>query len=238
VGRWKRLKPPRQGIEENRGAVNDALTLEVAERQRAEEELTESRRRLQAALDAARLGVWARDLVTGEFACDQRAKTIIGIEPEATVTYGQSLSLLVAEDREALSRLCAGCCEEQDSNINAEYRIQPPDGHIRLDSSPVKGTICGQRASPKRRSCVCGGGYTPYRFHSRNHGLAARVSSCFWFAAFQSAIWSLLGSGSESICSSNSISAMVFSRSMSWGYRCRAGRIGFLHSRQGYHRAF
>lgn len=58
---------------------------------------------------------------------------------------------------------------------------------------------------------VCSGNcaYPPYRFQSRNHGLFAYVSSCFLFAAFQSAIWSRLVSGSVKMCSSNFISLMV-----------------------------
>jgi hypothetical protein len=50
---------------------------------------------------------------------------------------------------------------------------------------------------------------TPHSRQSRNHGLPASISSCWRFAASQSASLSGLASDSATIRSSNSISAMV-----------------------------
>lgn len=54
----------------------------------------------------------------------------------------------------------------------------------------------------------------PYRFHRRNHGLAAYLSSCLRFAASRSVKLSGLLSGSAKMRFSHSISAMVFSTSI------------------------
>ncbi len=132
-------------------ALNQALTLEVAERKHAEQQLTESRRRLQAAMDAAQLGVWARALATGELVCDERARTIIGAEAEAGITYEELLSR-VAEDRDSFRDLFEGRCEEQAGNINVEYRIQSPGrgtrwvhlcGSVMRDSSGTPQRVTG-----------------------------------------------------------------------------------------------
>jgi hypothetical protein len=69
-----------------------------------------------------------------------------------------------------------------------------------------------------RRSVPSGGfsrgGQTPYRFHSRNHGLCAYISSCLRFAAERSLNWSGRVSGRAKMCSSHSISAIACSASI------------------------
>ena len=130
-------------------ALNEELKLKVAERKRAELELTESRRRLQVAMDAAKLGIWAHDLTTGELVCDKRTKTILGMEPAAPITYAQLLARLVAEDREAFSQLFEGRSEQQSRKINFEYRIQSPDRSLRWVH--VRGsTMRDSSGAPKR----------------------------------------------------------------------------------------
>ena len=57
-------------------------------------------------------------------------------------------------------------------------------------------------------------GQTPYRFHSRNHGLCAYISSCVRFAADRSLNWSGLVSGRTKMRSSHSISAIACSASI------------------------
>jgi hypothetical protein len=58
------------------------------------------------------------------------------------------------------------------------------------------------------------GGQTPYRCHSRNHGLWAYISSCLRFAAERSLNWSGRVSGRAKMCSSHSISAIACSASI------------------------
>ena len=55
---------------------------------------------------------------------------------------------------------------------------------------------------------------TPYRFHRRNHGFAAYISSCFRFKASRSHNRGRLVSGNAKMRSSHSISEMFFSTSM------------------------
>ena len=107
-------------------SLNAALTLEVHERKRAELELTESRWHLQKAMDAAKLGVWRRELSSGELICDQRTKAIFGADPDIPLNYEQLLSRIVPEDREAFGRLFA----EEEGDIDVEYRIASADSGV------------------------------------------------------------------------------------------------------------
>jgi PAS domain S-box-containing protein len=81
---------------------------EIAERQRAEEELRESEDRLRQATEAAELGTWDYDPIKGEMSWDERAKAAFGLPPEADVDYEPFLAGLHPEDRqrtdEALQR--------------------------------------------------------------------------------------------------------------------------------------
>ena len=107
-------------------SLNAALILEVHERKRAELQLTESRWHLQKAMDAAKLGVWRRELSSGELICDQRTKAIFGADPDIPLNYEQLLNRIVPEDREAFGRLFA----EQDGDIDLEYRIASADSGV------------------------------------------------------------------------------------------------------------
>ena len=107
-------------------SLNASLILEVHERKRAELQLTESRWHLQKAMDAAKLGVWRRELSSGELICDQRTKAIFGADPDIPLNYEQLLNRIVPEDREAFGRLFA----EQDGDIDLEYRIASADSGV------------------------------------------------------------------------------------------------------------
>jgi signal transduction histidine kinase/ActR/RegA family two-component response regulator/HAMP domain-containing protein len=108
-------------------SLNAALTLEVNERKRAEHELSESRWHLQKAMDAAKLGVWRRDLSSGELICDERTKAIFGAAPDLPLNHEQLLNRIPAEDRAAFGRLFA----EQEGDIDVEYRIASADCGVR-----------------------------------------------------------------------------------------------------------
>jgi PAS domain S-box-containing protein len=111
--------------------ANAALTAEIGERKRTELELGESKRRLRAAMDAAKLGVWRRDLLTDEIFWDARTKAIFGFASNGVITHEYLLSRILPEDREAFSRTVAAQSEQENGDINVEYRIYWPDGSTR-----------------------------------------------------------------------------------------------------------
>jgi PAS domain S-box-containing protein len=115
---------------------NAALIAEITERKRAQFDLAESRRRLLAALDAAKLGVWSRDLLTEKIVWDERAKEIFGIAPtDEPWTFDRLLESIVPEDRESSRRTLAQQLQQEDGNFSLEYRVNVSAGvrwiHVR-----------------------------------------------------------------------------------------------------------
>jgi PAS domain S-box-containing protein len=108
--------------------ANAALMAEVTERKRAEAELAESRHNLVAALDAAKLGIWSRDLLTDKLVWDERTKEIYGVASTAEeVTEEQLLECIVPEDREVSRLMRAQQLQEADNtsgNFSLEYRVK------------------------------------------------------------------------------------------------------------------
>jgi len=107
---------------------------DLSESKRAEFELTASRRQLRTALDAAKLGIWNRDLETGILTGDALARSIFGWEPGEVPTIATLLSHIVPEDRERFVELSARI-ERAEGDVSTHYRIQLPGGGIRWVSA-------------------------------------------------------------------------------------------------------
>jgi PAS domain-containing protein len=81
----------------------------VEEEQRnAEAELVQMEERLRLATEAAALGTWDFDLVTGALTWSERCKAIFGFAPEADITYELFLQTLHPDDRDRTDACCAG----------------------------------------------------------------------------------------------------------------------------------
>ncbi|MGG5808866.1 PAS domain-containing protein [Falsiroseomonas sp. CW058] len=112
--------------------------VDVTERRLAGAALRESERRLRLAQDAAGIGVWERDLVTGAAAWTEREYRLYGIDPSLPPPDAETLrALILPEDRaqgllfERLrDRGLAG--EDPSAALRVEYRIRQPDtGEVR-----------------------------------------------------------------------------------------------------------
>jgi PAS domain S-box-containing protein len=99
-----------------------------ADRRRSEAELTESRERLQLALDGAELGVWSVDTSTGRFENDARDSRIHGHHQAPPKTLQEARAFIHADDLRSLdaafmaSMRTGGSCK-------AEYRLTAVSGH-------------------------------------------------------------------------------------------------------------
>jgi two-component system cell cycle sensor histidine kinase/response regulator CckA len=100
---------------------------DITDRKRAERELRESQHRLQIAMAAASLGVWSRDLITGEIFWDEQTRAIYGVAADAVITYEGLFDLIVPEDRDLVPQQL----QKDESNLTLEFRILWPDGTIR-----------------------------------------------------------------------------------------------------------
>ncbi len=87
--------------------------------------------RLKLALEAARMGTWERNLLTGEDLWTERQEALFGFAPGTfDATHQSFLDLILPEDRPAVEEAARRALEGQ-GRYESEYRIRKPDGTIR-----------------------------------------------------------------------------------------------------------
>lgn len=104
---------------------------EIVERRRAEEALRESETRLNLALDAARIGTWDSNLITGKLIWSESLEPMFGLAPGAFPGTREAFyECLHPEDREVVRRTVDRAIQEGTA-LDVEYRIVWPDGAVR-----------------------------------------------------------------------------------------------------------
>jgi PAS domain S-box-containing protein len=110
--------------------ANEKLRTEIAERKQIEEALRESESRLQLALDAARMGCFEWDLVSGKIIWSSVHANLFGLDPNSfRGTYQEFDERIHPEDRETLNAAVARARDER-TFYSHEYRIIWPDGTV------------------------------------------------------------------------------------------------------------
>ena len=129
-----------------------ALERDIAERRRMEVALRENEERLRLALDAARMGQWEWNIVTGEIAWSAQCLAIYGLPSGTHMTYERFLQALHPEDRgqveEALHRAVAN-----HAAYDEEKRVIWPDGSVHWTASRGK-VYCDASGQPVRMTGV------------------------------------------------------------------------------------
>jgi len=115
-----------------------SLVLDVTERERAQEALRASEEKLRLAQDAAGIGSWDWNLVTGEIVYSDRCKALMGLPPDANVDYERGLHCIQPEDRERIDRAVRDALASR-TDFNAEMRVRWPDGTMRWVASRGRG---------------------------------------------------------------------------------------------------
>ena len=105
--------------------VNFISTIEnIEERKRAKGllELSEERQRL--AVEAANLGTWDYNPLTSAVHCDGRCRELIGVPPEAVMTYRLFVTVLHPADRKRVIRIANATLQPgSDGHCEVEFRI-------------------------------------------------------------------------------------------------------------------
>lgn len=88
-------------------------------------ELSQSRNKLQFAIDAAELGTWELDPISNTFTGNDRLKEWFGLKPEDHIELPLALSAIEEEDRERVSQAIAQALDHRSGgNYDIEYTIQ------------------------------------------------------------------------------------------------------------------
>ena len=113
-------------------AKTEHLLKEIAERKRTEEQLLESKERLQLATQAATVGIWDWDVPNNKLTWDDSMFTIYGIhDGDFSGVFEAWSSMVPEEDRQyAVGEIQAALRGEREYDI--VHRIVRPDGTIRF----------------------------------------------------------------------------------------------------------
>jgi PAS domain S-box-containing protein len=100
---------------------------DITAQRRSEEALLRHRADLELALDAAEMGAWYWDIITGEVVWSPRCKALYGLPADAEISYSRFLQAVHPDDR---VRVDAALKEAvaQGSEYRLEKRILWPDG--------------------------------------------------------------------------------------------------------------
>lgn len=106
----------------------------LAAERRARLAIELSQERIRIATEAAALGTWDWDLDEGRFTWDATAKEILGLPPNAEITYELFVRMLHPEDRERVEREVS-LALSHGSDYHLEYRALGTDGETRWVSA-------------------------------------------------------------------------------------------------------
>lgn len=124
------------------------IMVDVTQRRRTEETLRQSEADLRLALDAARLGEWSWDLVTGRITWSPLLKALYGLPPDAEITYERYLAFIHPDDR-ARTDFDVKRAVETRSDYESEKRVIWPDGSVHWNVARGR-VVCDDSGRPLR----------------------------------------------------------------------------------------
>ena len=104
----------------------------ITERKRAESELRDSQRKLEAAQRIAHVGWWERDFITNRVSLSDEVCRTFGVQPvDLPEWHGRWLDLIHPDDRARAAEAAAEALQGG-RRYDLEYRVVRPDGSIRI----------------------------------------------------------------------------------------------------------
>jgi PAS domain S-box-containing protein len=127
--RWTRFQSRPQRLPDG-SVMWEGIATSINQQKRAEEALRESEERLRLAVEAADLGTWRLDAVSGKIEWNVRCKALFGLPPDAEVTPELRLNAIAPEDRGRAEAAFSRAVDPADPNDDyaCEYRIRHPNG--------------------------------------------------------------------------------------------------------------
>jgi PAS domain S-box-containing protein len=137
-----------QPIRDAAGAVTGIFVVGVdsTERNDADAALRTSEEQLRLATDAAEIGLWDLDVLTGALYWPPRVKAMFGISPDVAVSMADYYAGLHPEDREATSVAFAAAVDpDKRALYDVEYRPVGRDRIVRWVAAKGRGVFEGER---------------------------------------------------------------------------------------------
>ena len=122
---------------------------DLSDVKRIEEELLHHQEALQLGYEAAGLGTWDHDLVTGELRLDQRATSMLGFHPGDPVSHTNWLDAIHPEDQGPTEELRQAAIVDRQP-FSAQFRILWPDGTTHWIAAIGRGTYQKESGRPLR----------------------------------------------------------------------------------------
>lgn len=137
------------------GAVEYTVStgIDITERRQAETAIRDSEEPLRLALDAANMGIWDWNFLTGVVSWSPSLQQIYGIKLDSLEgTYEQFLAIVYEQDRARVTDAIRACREEK-QHYDIEYRAIASDGNIRWVRS-IGRVFCDETGTPVRMAGV------------------------------------------------------------------------------------
>jgi len=128
------------------------IVVDITEHKQAEEALRASEAKLQLTLEAARLGDWSWDFVTGDVVWSAQCKALYGLPPDVEITYERFLECIHPEHREDIDAALKRAVETK-GDYDVEKRVVWPDGSIHWTASRGR-VFCDANSQPVRLTGV------------------------------------------------------------------------------------
>jgi len=108
---------------------------------------------LQIALDAADLGMWHWNPITGELVWSERCRSLLGVAPDTPALFETFVALIHAEDRARV--LCAiEAALQGGGEYSVEFRVTLASGEVRWLHTLGRAQFGKERRQPRRMSGV------------------------------------------------------------------------------------
>ena len=107
-----------------------ALLLQLARRRRSEASLGEREKQISLVSQTTNLGLWVRNVTTGEILATNKFRELLGFAPDEFLNYESFLSHLHPEDRELMKQSVQRAVNER-TLYDTNYRVLLPEGTVR-----------------------------------------------------------------------------------------------------------
>ncbi len=153
--RWIQISSARR-LAPDGSEIWDGVVLDISNRKAVELAHAEAEQRLELATEAAAIGIWHWDLLTGRMDYSPRAKAIYGLRPDEDVTFDKLRALNVEADNEVISaKLQRALDPDIRENEIFTYRIRhPATGEVRWLMAHGRATFAEADESVRATSYV------------------------------------------------------------------------------------